>query len=98
MTGLYLALYLLALNTNTVLNKQCIENAGAVTFQESYDLLKSLPGMACNKHGDAMSVTCVNPEKQIVGRVILLKDKNECMTHPERELYNLNILMKKNNK
>lgn len=95
MTGLFLAMYILALDSNSVLIKQCIENAGTVTFQDGYDTMKGLPNMTCNKHPGAYSVTCVNPTAQTVGRVILVKDKNECNSHPERELHNLKVMLKR---
>lgn len=94
MTGLYLALYMIALDTMTVFQKNCIENAGSVTYNHGVEVYRGL-GLTCNQHGNAMSTTCIHAGSKTMARVILLKDKTECENHPERELHNLKVMMKK---
>jgi hypothetical protein len=95
MTPLFLAWYFIALDSMTVIKKHCVDNVGPAAYTEAVDTMKGMAGNTCNQHGDAMSTTCVHAGSQTMGRIILLKDKAECENHPERELHNLKVMLKK---
>jgi len=92
----FLTVFTFSVSTLNVISSGCVDGVQPHNMQEMVQMAKQ-DGFACQQHPGVMSFTCPNNDGRIM-RMILVKDKKECETQPERELQNLRVLMKKDYK
>ena len=49
----------------------------------------------CTKHPDAVNYTCMNEKEKIITKVILMKNKSECLSTPITEIKKMKTLLNK---
>lgn len=83
--------YLLAViinitNFKPVVSKDCIELGPDMAQVELEKVAKEMmgAGFSCEKNPGTLVYNCQNLKAKIIGKVLLMKDKNECKSFPNK--------------
>jgi len=91
--SLFLAVYTFSISTLSLISNACIEDVKENQIPEFLQLAKE-QGFTCSQYQGLVSFSCPNSDDRMM-RLVLMSDKSECETRPQRELQNLRVLMKK---
>ncbi len=92
-----LAIMIIITNFKPVVTKDCFEISSDNARTEMEKVVKDLKGagFSCEKNPDTLVYNCQNPKAKLIGKVLLMKDKNECKSFPTKFANDLKTLMGK---
>lgn len=93
---IYLLSFMLNMaNLDPVIAKNCIEmneTNKTIKIEEHLAELKDM-GFSCEKKKQSLSYACMNMEKKIIAKVVVMTDKKECLAFPQKTASDLKKLM-----
>jgi hypothetical protein len=81
-------------NFNPVITKDCILVNASESSAELEKAVKEMKraGFSCEKNPDTLVYNCQNLKSAVIGKALLLKNKDECKSFPKKFSSDLKIL------